>query len=66
MSHMKKYEESICLHKDDFLVVQTKEIEFNKPIVFVTFPSPGIIGPIIARHRILQIKCVNPSHNIHE
>ena len=52
VSHMKKYEESICLHKDDFLVVQTKEIEFNKPIVFVTFPSPGIIGPIIARQMI--------------
>ncbi|MBY9000326.1 MAG: proteasome assembly chaperone family protein [Candidatus Heimdallarchaeota archaeon] len=49
---MKKYEQSICLHKDDFLVVQTKEIEFNKPIVFVTYPSPGIVGPIIARQMI--------------
>ena len=49
---MKKHEESISIHKDDFLVVQTKEIKFNKPIVFVTFPSPGIVGPIIARQMI--------------
>ncbi len=52
VSSMKKHEESICLHKDDFLVVQTKEIEFNKPKVFVTFPSPGIVGPIIGRQMI--------------
>ena len=53
---MKKFEDSICLHKDDFLVVQTKEVEFKNPVVFVTFPSPGIIGPIIARQMIESLK----------
>jgi len=52
VSNMKKHKESICIHEDDFLVVQTKEIEFNNPIVFVTYPSPGIVGPIIARQMI--------------
>ena len=49
---MKKFEEDICIHKGNFLVVQTKEQEFNNPVVYVTFPSPGIIGPIIARQMI--------------
>jgi len=53
---MKKFEEDICIHKDDFLVVQTKEVQFNNPIVFVTFPSPGIIGPIIARQMIESLE----------
>ena len=52
VNRMKKHEESISIHKDDFIVVQTKEIEFNKPIVFVTFPTPGIVGPIAARQMI--------------
>ena len=53
---MKKFEENICIRKDEFLVVQTKEITFNNPTVFVTFPSPGIIGPIIARQMIESLQ----------
>ncbi|MHA1778130.1 MAG: proteasome assembly chaperone family protein, partial [Candidatus Heimdallarchaeaceae archaeon] len=32
--------------------VQNKAIEFKNPIVFVTYPTPGILGPIIARQMI--------------
>ncbi|MEE9410067.1 MAG: PAC2 family protein, partial [Candidatus Heimdallarchaeota archaeon] len=53
---MRKFQEDICIRKDDFLVVQTKEVEFNNPTVFVTFPSPGIIGPIIARQMIESLQ----------
>ncbi|MCG3217111.1 MAG: proteasome assembly chaperone family protein [Candidatus Heimdallarchaeota archaeon] len=53
---MKKFQEDICIRKDDFLVVQTKEVEFNNPTVFVTFPSPGIVGPIIARQMIESLQ----------
>ncbi|NPD89948.1 MAG: proteasome assembly chaperone family protein [Asgard group archaeon] len=49
---MKEFEEDICIHKGNFLIVQTKEQEFDNPVVYVTFPSPGIIGPIIARQMI--------------
>jgi uncharacterized protein len=52
---MKKYEEDICLHKGDFLIMKTKDIEFNNPTVFVTFPTPGIIGPIVARQMISSL-----------
>ena len=52
---MKRYEEDICIHKGDFLIVKTKEIEFNNPTVFVTFPTPGIVGPIIARQMISSL-----------
>ncbi len=53
---MKKFEEDICVKRDDFLIVQTKDIVFNNPSVFVTFPSPGIIGPIIARQMIESLQ----------
>jgi len=52
---MKKYEEDICIHKGEFLIMKTKEIEFNNPTVFVTFPTPGIVGPIIARQMISSL-----------
>jgi len=52
---MKKYEEDICINKGDFLIVKTKEIEFHNPTVFVTFPTPGIVGPIIARQMISSL-----------
>ncbi len=52
---MKKFQENICIHKGDFLIMKTKEIEFNNPTVFVTFPTPGIIGPIIARQMISSL-----------
>ncbi|MHA1408147.1 MAG: hypothetical protein ACTSSG_12305 [Candidatus Heimdallarchaeaceae archaeon] len=55
---MKKFEEDICINKEDFLIVQTKEIEFHKPVVFVTFPTPGIIGPIISRQMIESLGLV--------
>jgi len=49
---MKEFQEDICIHKGEFLIVQTKEVVFNNPIVYVTFPTPGIIGPIISRQMI--------------
>ncbi|MHA1200094.1 MAG: proteasome assembly chaperone family protein [Candidatus Heimdallarchaeaceae archaeon] len=52
---MKKFQEDICIHKGEFLIVKTKEIEFNDPTVFVTFPTPGIIGPIVARQMISSL-----------
>lgn len=52
---MKEFKEDICIHKDDFLIVQTKEVVFNNPVVFVTFPTPGIVGPIIARQMIKDL-----------
>lgn len=52
---MKTFQEDICIHKGDFLIVKTKEIEFNNPTVFVTFPTPGIVGPIIARQMISSL-----------
>ena len=55
VNNMKKYEEDICIHKGDFLIMKTKEIEFNDPTVFVTFPTPGIVGPIIARQMISSL-----------
>ncbi len=53
---MKEFQEDICIHQGDFLIVQTKELEFNKPVVYVTFPTPGIIGPIIARQMIENLE----------
>ena len=53
---MKKYEEDICINKGDFLIVKTSDIEFHNPTVFVTFPTPGIIGPIIARQMISSLE----------
>ncbi len=52
---MTKFQEDICIHKGDFLIVKTKDIEFNNPTVFVTFPTPGIIGPIVARQMISSL-----------
>ncbi|GAH14799.1 unnamed protein product, partial [marine sediment metagenome] len=46
------------IHKGDFLIVQTKEIVFNNPVVYVTFPTPRIIGPIIARQMIENLGLV--------
>lgn len=52
---MKKHSEDICIHKDTFLITQTKEIELKNPIVFVTYPGPGIVGPIISREMVKSL-----------
>ncbi len=49
---MKQIKEDICINKDEFLIVQETDREFNNPLVFLTYPGPGIVGPIIARQMI--------------
>jgi uncharacterized protein len=49
---MKKFKQDIRIYKDRLIIIQKKEKEFNSPIVFVTYPSPGIIGPIISKQMI--------------
>ncbi|MHA1303973.1 MAG: proteasome assembly chaperone family protein [Candidatus Heimdallarchaeaceae archaeon] len=53
---MKKIIEDICISKDEFLIVQETEREFKEPLVFLTYPGPGIVGPIIARQMIESLE----------
>lgn len=46
----------ICIQQEDFLIVQHKHIDFKNPVVFVTYPTPGILGPIIARQMIESLE----------
>jgi len=43
-------------------VVQTKEIEFNSPLMVCCFPSAGVVGPIAAHTIIEQFKMDEIAH----
>ncbi len=50
-------EEDICIHRDSFLInITKKDVKFNNPTVFLTYPGPGIIGPIIANEMVSSLK----------
>ncbi|MHA1115483.1 MAG: proteasome assembly chaperone family protein [Candidatus Heimdallarchaeaceae archaeon] len=56
MIKLKMINEDICISKDEFLIVQEKDIEFKNPIVFLTYPTSGVIGPIISNQMISSLK----------
>ncbi len=47
--------EDFCLTRDEFIIVQNVEQEFNNPVVFITHPGPGIVGPMISREMIKSL-----------
>lgn len=47
--------EDFCLTRDEFIIVQNVEKEFKNPVVFITHPGPGIVGPMISREMIKSL-----------